>query len=76
MYLKIPYSKVKLVREYEALEILSESLPVPRLLSYWEGNDEIPGASLLSEIKGQPVSGKVDKILSYDIGVNMQNCIM
>src|SRR4051812_4605522 len=69
VYLKIPYSKVKLVREHEAIEILSERLPVPRLLGYWEGNDEIPGALLLSELKGQPVSGKVDEILAYDIGV-------
>ncbi|WP_277585547.1 phosphotransferase family protein [Psychrobacillus antarcticus] len=70
VYLKIPYSKVKLVREYEALEILSDALPVPTLLGYWEGNDELPGALLLSEMKGQPVSGKVDKILAYDIGIH------
>ena len=70
VYLKIPYSKVKLVREYEAIEILSEVLPVPRLLGYWEGDDDIPGALLLSEIKGQPLSGKVDDILAYDIGVH------
>lgn len=70
VYLKIPYSKVKLVREHEALEILSDTLPVPTLLGYWEGNDEIPGALLLSEIKGQAVSGKVDEILAYDIGIH------
>lgn len=70
VYLKIPYSKVKLEREYEAIEILSDTLPVPMLLGYWEGNDEIPGALLLSEMKGQPVSGKVDEKLAYDIGVH------
>ncbi|MFJ7827089.1 phosphotransferase family protein [Psychrobacillus sp. NPDC096623] len=70
VYLKIPYSKVKLVREYEALEILSDEVPVPKLLGYWEGDDEIPGALLLSEMKGQPVSGKVDEKLAYDIGVH------
>lgn len=70
VYLKIPYSKVKLVREYEALELLGDVLPVPTLLGYWEGNDELPGALLLSEMKGEPVSGKVDKILAYNIGIH------
>lgn len=70
VYLKIPYSKVKLVREYEAIEILSDVLPVPRLLGYWEGNDDIPGALLLSAIEGEPVSEKVDEELAFDIDVN------
>lgn len=70
VYLKIPYSKIKLEREYEAIEILSDALPVPKLLGYWEGNDEIRGALLLSEMKGQPVSEKVDAVLAYDIGVH------
>ncbi|TQR14567.1 aminoglycoside phosphotransferase family protein [Psychrobacillus lasiicapitis] len=70
VYLKIPYSKVKLAREYEALEILSDTLEVPRLLEYWEGNDEIAGALLLSTIKGEPLSEKVDEKLAFDIGVN------
>ena len=30
----------------------------------------IPGALLLSEMKGQPVTGNVDEILAYDIGVH------
>ncbi|WP_391115960.1 aminoglycoside phosphotransferase family protein [Psychrobacillus sp. L3] len=70
VYLKIPYSKVKLDREYEAIEILSDALPVPRVLEYWEGNDEIPGALLLSAIKGEPTPEKVDEKLAFDIGVN------
>ena len=70
VYLKIPYSKVKLIREYEAIEVLNDLLPVPRLLEYWEGDDNIPGALLLSEIKGQPISGKVNKTLAYDIGIH------
>lgn len=70
VYLKIPYSKVKLVREYEAIEILRDVLPVPRLLEYWEGNDEIPGALLLSAIEGEPLSQEVDEKLAFDIGVN------
>lgn len=70
VYLKIPYSKVKLEREYEAIEILSDALPVPRLLEYWEGNDEIPGALLLSAIKGEPMPDTVDEKLAFDIGIN------
>lgn len=70
VYLKIPYSKLKLIREYEAIEILSEALPVPRLLEYWEGDDNIPGAMLLSEMKGQPITGNVSEVLAYDIGVH------
>ncbi|WP_144513901.1 phosphotransferase family protein [Bacillus sp. FJAT-22090] len=70
VYLKIPYSKIKLVREYEAIKILSDTLPVPKLLAYWEGNDEIPGALLLSAIQGEPLSRIVDEKLAFDIGVN------
>src|SRR5699024_3045902 len=70
VYLKIPYSKVKLQREYEALEILKDELSVPKLLGFLEGNDDIPGALLLSELKGQPISGKVDGELAYDIGAH------
>lgn len=70
VYLKIPYSKLKLIREYEAIEILSEALPVPRLLEIWEGDDNIPGAMLLSEMKGQPITGNVSEVLAYDIGVH------
>ena len=81
VYLKIPYSNLKLIREYEAIEILSEALPVPRLLEFWEGDDNIPGAMLLSEMKGQPITGNVsvecDRCLDLmDIPVEVREIII
>lgn len=70
VFLKIPYSKEKLIREAEALEALKGTVPVPNVLDCWGGNEKITGALLLSCIQGQPVSKKVDKQLAYDIGVN------
>lgn len=69
VFIKIPYSKVKLEREYAVLKRLEHELPVPQVLNYWEGNDEITGAFLLSAINGSPISGEVDVDLAYDIGV-------
>ena len=70
VFLKIPYSKEKLVREAEALEALKETISVPAIHDYWEGNEEITGALLLSCIQGESVPNKVDKKLAYEIGVN------
>lgn len=70
VFLKIPYTTEKLVREAEALEVLRETIRVPDVLDYWEGDEEITGALLLSCIQGQPVPKKVDNKLAYDIGVN------
>ncbi|MFD3450114.1 phosphotransferase family protein [Microbacteriaceae bacterium 4G12] len=69
VYVKIPYSKVKLEREYTVLERLRHELSVPQVLDYWEGNEDITGALLLSAIKGAPATGNVDAALVYDIGV-------
>lgn len=70
VFLKIPYTKEKLVREAEALEVLQETVRVPNILDYWEGNEEITGALLLSCIHGEPVPKTVDQKLAYDIGIN------
>ncbi|MEI5907399.1 aminoglycoside phosphotransferase family protein [Bacillus spongiae] len=69
VYLKIPYSREKLQREYAALTRLYHEFPVPQVLDYWEGNDDFTGALLLSTIQGVPLTGKVDTKLAYDIGV-------
>ena len=68
--LKIPYSKLKLKREINMLDLLKGKLPVPELLDIWEGDNEITGALLLSYIKGEPLSDKnpVSKDLSYQMG--------
>lgn len=69
VYIKIPYSKVKLEREYTVLERLRDELSVPQVLDYWEGNEDVTGALLLSAINGVPATGMVDAELAYDIGV-------
>ncbi|WP_026696087.1 phosphotransferase family protein [Peribacillus kribbensis] len=69
VYVKIPYSKLKLERERYVLERLQDQLPLPKVLDYWEGNEEDTGALLLSAIPGSPISGKVNTDLAFDIGV-------
>ncbi|MEC9489106.1 MAG: aminoglycoside phosphotransferase family protein [Halanaerobium sp.] len=66
--LKIPYSHIKLEREYQVLRMLADSLPVPKILNYWEGSGDIPGALLLSFINGRPVEGYVNPSLAYQLG--------
>ncbi|KPN94928.1 phosphotransferase family protein [Lysinibacillus sp. ZYM-1] len=70
VYIKIPYSQAKLEREYTVLKRLRNELPVPEMLDYWEGNEDITGALLLSAINGVPITEKVDTTLAYDIGVH------
>src|SRR6056297_3102003 len=70
VYIKIPYSKLKLEREHTVLERLRQEVPVPQVLDYWEGNDDVTGAFLLSAINGLPITGEVDAALAYDIGVH------
>lgn len=69
VYIKIPYSKEKLEREYTVLERLRYELSVPQVLDYWEGNEDVTGALLLSAINGVPATRHVDAALAYDIGV-------
>lgn len=66
--LKIPYNKSKLLREYKMLELLKDKLPVPKVLDFFEGNENLKGALLLSYIDGNPIIGEIDKKLAYDMG--------
>ncbi len=68
VYLKIPYTKAKLELEFTVLERLKDELPVPRVLNYWEGNDDISGALLLSAIDGVSITQPVNQKLASDIG--------
>lgn len=52
LFLKIPYTRLKYQRELEAYEILKGRVAIPELLDYWSGDEECPGALLLSELKG------------------------
>jgi Ser/Thr protein kinase RdoA (MazF antagonist) len=69
VYLKIPYTKLKYQRELEAYEILKGWVPIPKMLDYWSGDEECPGAFLLSELKGQPLTTNVTPSVSYQVGV-------
>jgi hypothetical protein len=51
------------------LEMLSQVIPVPRVLDFWSGDDFISGALLLSEIQGVPCTGVIDEKLAFQIGV-------
>ena len=69
VFLKIPFTKLKFQRELEAYEILTGRVPIPELLDYWPGDDDCPGAFLLSELKGSPLTTKVTPIIAFQVGV-------
>jgi Ser/Thr protein kinase RdoA (MazF antagonist) len=69
VFLKIPYTKLKYQRELEAYEILRGRVPVPELLDYWSGDDDCPGAFLLSELKGKPLTPEVSPAVAFQVGV-------
>jgi aminoglycoside phosphotransferase (APT) family kinase protein len=66
--LKIPYNKEKLVKEYKMLQLLEGKLPTPKILDFWEGDDEIPGAILLSYIDGEPITHNITDKIAYQMG--------
>lgn len=69
VFLKIPYSNLKFQRELEAYHILKGIIPIPELLDSWSGDEEIPGALLLSALKGQPLSENDSQATAYQVGV-------
>ncbi|MGM0898055.1 MAG: phosphotransferase family protein [Bacillota bacterium] len=68
VFVKIPYTRVKYKRELAAYEILAGHVPVPKLLDYWAGDGKCPGALLLSELKGKPLSATASPEIAYQIG--------
>ncbi|MBE1443109.1 phosphotransferase family protein [Paenibacillus sp. OAS669] len=69
VYIKIPYNRTKLYREYSMLNRLYEyRLPVPRVLDIWEGDEQTNGALLLMAIEGSPLQNTDDVNLAYSIG--------
>lgn len=68
VYVKIPFNKDKLYREYRILQRLRNVITVPRVLDFWEGNEQITGALLLSEISGINSSESISEKLSFQIG--------
>lgn len=67
MILKIPYVRIKLYRELQALEDLGD-LPVPAVLDAWIREDEGPGAMLLSVLPGSTIRGLVSAPIARQMG--------
>lgn len=67
--LKIPFNSQKLEREKKTLELLNGKVCVPKVINYYEGDDTIPGALLISYIDGEPLTGNITEDLSYQMGV-------
>jgi hypothetical protein len=69
VFIKIPYTILKYHRELEAYEILKGSVSIPEMLDYWSGDGECPGAFLLSELKGKPLTSEVSPTVAFQVGV-------
>lgn len=69
VFIKIPYSKLKYQRELEAYEILKGSVAIPELLDYWSGDAACPGAFLLTELKGNPLTPEDSPTVAFQVGV-------
>lgn len=69
VFVKIPFNKDKLFREFQMLETLKDIIPVPKVLDIWYGDENTTGALLLSAIHGMPCTRDVDEKLSFQIGV-------
>ena len=67
--LKIPFNSQKLKREKKTLELLNGRVCVPKVINFYEGDNTIPGALLISYIDGKPLTGNVTKELSYQMGI-------
>jgi aminoglycoside phosphotransferase len=69
VFLKIPFTKLKFQRELEAYEILKGRVSIPELMDYWSGDEECPGAFLLSELKGKPLTSYATSSIAYQVGI-------
>lgn len=68
VFSKIPYTKLKYQRELAAYEILKDKVSIPKMLDYWPGDEECPGAFLLSELKGCPITNKALPAVAFQVG--------
>lgn len=68
VFLKIPYTKLKYQRELEAYEVLKGKVAIPEMLDYWSGDAECPGAFMLSELKGQPLTTEASATVAFQVG--------
>ena len=51
-----------------SLELLKDRVSIPKLLDYWSGDEECPGAFLLSELRGQPLTKKPIPTVAFQGG--------
>lgn len=68
-YIKIPYTKLKFQRELEAYQILEGKVAIPKMLDYWDGDEDCIGAFLLSRLPGIPLTPQVSSKLAFQVGV-------
>ena len=68
VYIKIPFSKVKLFRELEAYRLLDGHVPIPKLLNYWTGDENSTGALLLKESMGEQLSLDSSETIAFQVG--------
>lgn len=66
--LKIPYTKEKFKREVEILMMLSDMPLTPNIIDIWEGDQDHPGAILMTYIDGEPMKLPVDDRMVYEMG--------
>ena len=69
VFIKIPYTKLKYRRELEAYEILKGRVAIPEMLDCWDGDEEVPGAFLLSELKGKPLTPEATPAAAFQVGI-------
>lgn len=69
VYIKIPYTKLKFQRELEAYQILEGNVAIPKMLDYWDGDEDCIGAFLLSRLQGTPLTTQVSTGLAFQVGV-------
>jgi len=69
VFLKIPFTKLKYQRELEAYEILKGSVSIPEMKDCWSGDEDCPGALLLSELKGKPLTSMATPTIAFQVGV-------
>ncbi|MCZ0702898.1 Ser/Thr protein kinase RdoA (MazF antagonist) [Natronobacillus azotifigens] len=69
VFLKIPFTKLKYQRELEAYEILKGRVSIPEMMDFWTGDEDCPGAFLLSELKGKPLTSNATPTIAFRVGV-------
>lgn len=68
VYVKIPFNRDKLHREFAILNTLQGVIPVPKVLDIWYGDEHLTGALLLSAIQGAPCTEGIVEQLAFQIG--------